>query len=166
MEKMKVQALLIEDNPGDVVLLGAYLERDTLAGYELTTVERLDEAIAALSARKFDIILLDLGLPDCSGLETFTCIDKVAPETPKIILSGYTDETFALEAVRAGAQDYLMKGPQGWGIAARSIRYALERQRTQDKLRESEEKYQQLLELNRLLEKRVQECISAASASR
>jgi PAS domain S-box-containing protein len=146
MDKTKIQILLVEDNPGDVILLDEWLQEDTLAAFELTTVERLDEAIATVCQRQFDILLLDLGLPDSYGLETFTRIHQAAPQIPTIILSGRSDDAFALEAVQSGAQDYLVKGSQSWSIAGRSIRYALERQRAQDNLRESEEKYRSLAE--------------------
>lgn len=146
MDKIQIKVLLIEDNPVDVILLREALERDALNSFELIAVERLQSAVETLSANIFDIILLDLGLPDSQGLETFTQIQQSATQTPKIILSGLTDESLALQAVQAGAQDYLVKGTAGFAAAARAIRYAIERQKSQIALRASEERFRAMIE--------------------
>lgn len=146
MEKNRIQALLIEDNTVDVILLREALKKDALTAFELTTVERLGAALTLLQKRSFDVILLDLGLPDSQGMETFTRIHQAAPETPTVILSGLADESFALQAVYDGAQDYLVKGPEGFSSTARAIRYALKRQQAQVALIESEERYRGLFE--------------------
>ncbi len=138
MEKTIIKILLIEDNPSDVIMLAENLERDPLSIFELTSVELLSEALGLLQHNRFDIILLDLGLPDSFGQETFNSIHQAAPDLPIIILSGGSDEALALDAVQTGAQDYLVKGPTSWGIAARSIRYTIERQRSHLAVRESE----------------------------
>ena len=138
MNRADIKVLLVEDNPTDVILLREALNKDTLNTFELTLVERLSGAVKQLATHPFDIILLDLNLPDSRGLDTFSCIHQTIPELPKVILSGLTDEDFALQAVQAGAQDYLVKGPDGFSAAARAIRYAIERQQTQKALQESE----------------------------
>jgi PAS domain S-box-containing protein/putative nucleotidyltransferase with HDIG domain len=146
MNKTQIQVLLIEDNSADVVFLGEALQKDLLSSFELTTVERIGSAVALAQEQSFDIILLDLGLPDSQGLETFIRIHQVAPNIPKVILSGFANEAFALQAVQAGAQDYLVKGAEGFASAARAIHYAIERKRAEKALRESEERFRSLYE--------------------
>ena len=148
MDKIQIKVLLIEDNPVDMVLLREALGQDALNSFELTAVERLQAAAETLLENNFDVILLDLGLPDSQGLETFSHLHGFVPETPKIILSGLTDESLALQAVHIGAQDYLVKGTTGFASAARAIRYAIERQKAQAAVRASEEHYRYLFENN------------------
>src|SRR4029077_2801378 len=96
----------------------------------------LRAAIALLGSREIDVILLDLNLPDSRGLETFSKIQRVAPELPVIILSGVADEALAVESVRAGAQDYFVKGSMSVPVLVRAVRYALERKQLQRQLAE------------------------------
>jgi len=144
----KIRTLLIEDNPVDVLLLREALGQDALNSFDLTAVERLHSAIETLQKNEFDVILLDLGLPDSQGFEAFTRIHQLVPEIPKVILSGLTDEALALRAVHMGAQDYIVKGTAGFSAAARAIRYAIERNKGQQQLRESEERFRYLFENN------------------
>jgi PAS domain S-box-containing protein len=146
MPKTQIQVLLIEDTPTDVIFLREALAQDTLISFELTTVERLQTALEILQKTAFDIILLDLGLPDSQGLETFTRIHVLTPAIPKVILSGLTDEVFAVQAVHAGAQDYLVKGTAGFASVARAIRYAIERHEAQLAVRASEERFRAMIE--------------------
>lgn len=146
MDKIQIKVLLVEDNPVDIVLLRETLGQDALNSFELTAVERLQAAAETLSENNFDVILLDLGLPDSQGLETFTHLHQFAREIPKIILSGLTDESLALQAVHHGAQDYLVKGTTGFVSAARAIRYAIERQKAQAAVRASEERFRAMIE--------------------
>src|SRR6185436_20527626 len=94
----------------------------------------------------FDIILLDLNLPDGQGLDAFIKIHQEAPNTPIVILSGLMDEEIAFQAIHLGAQDYLVKGHEAWEVAARTLRYAIERQRSQAALRDSENRFRNLFE--------------------
>ncbi len=146
MSKTQIKVLQVEDNPSDVIFLREALATDTLTAFSVTSVERLSKALTLFPKGQFDIILLDLGLPDSQGLETFTRLHQALPETPIVIFSGLADEAFALQAVQAGAQDYLVKGPVGFSAAARAIRYALERQQAQESLRISEARYHQVLD--------------------
>lgn len=141
MDKDPIQVLLVEDNPIDVVLLRETLRQDALNTFNLHTVEFLSDALETLQNNAFNIILIDLGLPDAQGLETFNRIHQQAPTLPKIVLSGLADESLALQAVHAGAQDYLVKGTAGTSAAARAIRYAIERQKLNRSLSESEERF-------------------------
>lgn len=110
----------------------------------LSVADRLSTANALLQKSRFDLILLDLGLPDSQGLASFTRARKFAPEIPIIILSGLNDEVFALQAMQAGAQDYLMKDAYNLTSCARAIRYAIERNKLHSNLRESEQRFSTL----------------------
>lgn len=135
-DERKFRILLIEDDPDDVLII-----RETLADpesamkAELIAASTLDDGIDKLSAGEADVVLLDLSLPDSQGLDTFVRVHAQAPTVPVIILTGLDDESFALEAVSQGAQDYLVKGNLNAKMLARVIRYAIERNRTQAELR-------------------------------
>jgi PAS domain S-box-containing protein len=141
MIKTEIRALLVEDNALDVVLLRSALEKDPLNSYGLTMAERIRTAREHLKTQQFDIILLDLGLPDSLGMNTFLQVQQFAPQVPVIILSGIIDEESSVEAVQAGAQDYILKSPEGFNSICRAIRYAIERKKNQEALRISEERY-------------------------
>jgi diguanylate cyclase (GGDEF)-like protein len=132
--KPLIQVLLIEDNPTDVLLLREAVGGDALALFEFTIAESLKSGLEYLRQNHFDVVLLDLGLPDSQGLSSFESISSAFPEKPVVVLSGTADQSLALEAVQSGAQDYLVKGPTGWEIASRAMRYAIERKRMEERL--------------------------------
>ena len=105
-----VRILLVEDNPGDAVLLREMLRDAGEDRFVLSHVSRLDEAVQRLVMAPFDIILLDLSLPDAHGLETLSRCRVHAAGTAIVVLTGMNDESLALRAVQEGAQDYLVKG--------------------------------------------------------
>ena len=129
------RVLLIEDNPGDAELIAISLEG--AGGYQLEVCGRLSEAVERIARNGLDLILLDLGLPDSEGLDTFLRVNARAPHLPIVVLTGSEDDTLALQAVREGAQDYLVKGVAS-PLLLRSLRYALERKRGQEALRLSQ----------------------------
>jgi diguanylate cyclase (GGDEF)-like protein len=134
MIDMAVRALLVEDNPADARLMVELLSDAGARGVKLQHVDRVSAALMNLGNQEFDIVLLDLSLPDSSGLETVSRICAADPRIPVIVLTGMEDDALALAAVHAGAQDYLVKGQvDGTGIG-RSIRYAIERKRLEDSL--------------------------------
>src|ERR671911_93576 len=142
-----VRVLLVEDNPGDARLVEILLsEASSSADFEVVSAERLDEAFERLEQSGFDAILLDLSLPDSSGLETVSRMRAAAPQTPMVVLSGQDDEETTLQALHMGAQDYLLKGKADNDTMARSIRYAIERARTEKELRQSEERFRLLIQ--------------------
>ncbi|NJN95864.1 MAG: PAS domain S-box protein [Anaerolineales bacterium] len=141
-----IKVLLLEDNPTDVLLLQAALESDLLNTFSLTTAEKLSQGLSLLDQESFDLILLDLSLPDSHGFETFEQLHQRDASPPIIILSGNTDEQAAILAVRAGAQDYIVKDAASLAILARSIRYAVERQQIQLELRTREKYWRTLIE--------------------
>ncbi|QMS89939.1 response regulator [Nostoc edaphicum CCNP1411] len=141
MAGKNIKVLLVEDNPGDVFLLQELLKEVSTVVVELMPVERLAEALNYLAKEVFDVILLDLSLPDSQGLETFVMAHLQAKATPIIVLTGIDDETLATRAMQQGAQDYLVKGQVTGDLLVRSMRYAIERQRADDALRHSEERF-------------------------
>ncbi|TVP60258.1 MAG: response regulator [Nodularia sp. (in: Bacteria)] len=136
-----IKVLLVEDNPGDVFLLQELLEEVTTANVELQPAEQLCEAFDCIARNSFDVILLDLSLPDSQGLDTFISMARHAKATPIIVLTGLDDETLALRAMQSGAQDYLVKGQVTGDLLVRSMRYAIERQHSENALRQSEERF-------------------------
>jgi signal transduction histidine kinase len=124
-----VRILLVEDNPGDARLLRFSLEEAESLHFDLVHAARLSEAVDQVRDGGVDVVLLDLSLPDAHGMETVTRMLAAAPDVPIIVLTGLTDETVAIAAVQAGAQDYLVKGSVDGGTLARAIRYAMQRKR-------------------------------------
>jgi PAS domain S-box-containing protein len=141
-----IKILLVEDNPADADLLAELLEVSGGVQWELVSVEFLHEAIAHLCKQPFDIVLLDLSLPDSRGLETLTSLREVAPDTAMVVMTGLDDEAIALEAVRLGAQDYIVKGQITTQLLTRTIRYAIERSQTFQMLRESERRFRAIFD--------------------
>jgi signal transduction histidine kinase len=121
--------LLVEDNPGDARLLREMLP----SGFDLTHVERLDEALKACGS--VDVVLLDLSLPDSHGLDTFRKVHAAA-DVPVLVLTGMADDEGAVQAVREGAQDWLVKGHVEGETLVRALRYAIERHRLTTRLQE------------------------------
>jgi len=136
-----IKVLLVEDNPGDVRLLQEFLREITSVRVELLPVGRLDEALNCLNGNRFDVILLDLSLPDSQNLETVIIAHRQIPETPIIVLTGLDDENLAIRAMQEGAQDYLVKGQVNGDLLVRSMRYAIERQLAKSARRQSEERF-------------------------
>jgi PAS domain S-box-containing protein len=139
-----VRVLVVEDNPADVELIKEYLPGMRPVRFQFESVPRLSEALARLKEKAFDLLLIDLGLPDSQGIDTFLNLQKAAPETAAIILTGNNDEEMAVMAVRNGAQDYLIKGEINGTVLLRVARYAIERKRAEEALRESEGKLKAL----------------------
>lgn len=137
MEDKSITVLLVEDDSDDTLLI-----RETLSEIDpsqlrlkIESTETLEAGLDRIAQGGIDVVLLDLTLPDSQGLETFVRIHSSAPAVPIIILTGYNNETFALDAVRQGAQDYLVKGSVNARMLTRVIRYGIERNRTQAELR-------------------------------
>jgi PAS domain S-box-containing protein len=139
-----VKVLLVEDNPGDARLIRVYLSEAGAATFELTHVERLAEGITRVRENGYDVVLLDLSLPDASGLDTVTRMHAAAAACPIVVLTVTDDEAIALRTLRVGAQDYLTKGRIDSVLLTRAIRYAIERRRSEQALRESEERFRVL----------------------
>jgi len=146
MTQAATAVLLIEDSDTDALLLREALAGDLIGQFEVTAVERLGMGLQLLAQRHFDVVLLDLGLPDSQGLATFERLHAATPEVPVVVFSGNRDTFAATEAVQRGAQDYLVKGQTAWDSAPRAIRYAIERQRSQALLQQNERRLRLLIE--------------------
>jgi two-component system, cell cycle response regulator len=129
-----VNILLIEDNPGDARLIEELVKEYPSGGFSITVVRTLEQGIQRLKNELFGIVLLDLGLPDSNGLETFVKLRDQELDLPILVLSGLNDEEVAVKAVQEGAQDYLVKGDFRPDQLYRAIRYALERYSLQSEL--------------------------------
>jgi len=141
-----IKVLLIEDNPGDARLVKEMLADAGPNKFNLVHAGMIREGLSLLKDEAYHLILLDLSLPDGHGLDTVKQVCAVAPHLPVVILTGLDDETIAIRAVQEGAQDYLLKGQMDSNLLARAIRYAIERKRAEEKLRESEERFRELAE--------------------
>jgi two-component system cell cycle response regulator len=131
MPALLTKILLVEDNPGDARLLREPLTEVLESEFEVTQCETLKQAIESLKKNKPDVVLCDLGLPDAQGLEAVRCIHGEAPDVPLVVLTGLNDEASAVQSLKEGAQDYLVKGQIDGGLLWRALRYAMERQRVQ-----------------------------------
>jgi PAS domain S-box-containing protein len=144
-----LKVLLVEDDLGDAAWIKELLEdsEESMYRFELQHSTRLAEALQYLSQEKPDAVLLDLGLPDSQGMPTLQRLIDVAPDVPVVVLTGLADEEFGALAIHAGAQDYLIKGQINRDQLVRSLRYAMERQRSEEALRQSEARYRAVGEL-------------------
>jgi signal transduction histidine kinase len=147
MNKPSLRVLLVEDSPSDARLIQQSLLSHEVSAFKVLVSECLDDAIARLTNEQFDVLLLDLGLPDSTGIETLIRASDAAPEMPIVVLTGADDQTISVEAIKHGGQDYLVKGHADAQIIANAIRYAI--------LRKNAEK--ELKSLNEELERRVAE---------
>jgi len=129
-----IRILALDDNPYAIRLIREILSDVPHLEFDLCHEQRLDAALATLRTTDFDIILLDLSLPDSFGLDTFSETHKAAPHTPVVILTNSDDDSLAAEAVGLGAQDYLVKNELDGRLLARSIRYAIQRQQAAKEL--------------------------------
>jgi len=154
MDDKRVKILLIEDDADDVWVMRGLLDDRWDGPFELINVELLSDAVELADRRPFDVILLDLTLPDSRGLPTFLAVQDRFEGVPVVVLSGYDDEQTAISAVQAGAQDYLVKGQVDDRLLVRSIRYAIERSkrtRAEDGLRDTMEEFRAAQEIQQQL---------------
>ena len=130
--------LLVEDNPGDADLARERLNSFPDYAFEITLVTRLSEAIAALETTPFDAVILDLNLPDSTGIATLKRLREIRKEMAIIVLSGADDEALRREALREGAQEFLGKNEPASRLVARTFLYALELHRIEEEHRQIE----------------------------
>ena len=138
MPNSPLRVLLVEDSPSDAELLQASLSEEGLGPFVFTVAESWAKAAQVLGGERFDVMLLDLSLPDVTGSETFRAARAAAPQIPIIVLTGLADEAMGLEAIHQDIQDYLPKGKTDGAQMARAIRYAIERKHTQLELRRAQ----------------------------
>jgi len=129
------EVLVVEDAPTDARLtLDLLHDPVNRRAFRTRDVRTLAAGLEALQSRRFDVVLLDMMLPDMRGLEVVRQVIAAAPELPILVLRGLDDERMALEAVLGGAQDYRIKGQSGPGILRRAVRHAIERKRLERQL--------------------------------
>jgi PAS domain S-box-containing protein len=157
----KIRILLLEDNAADQYLIAAFLGEANGFSFSLQGVDRVSDGLESLSVSEFDLVLLDLSLPDASGLEGFERIRRAAPRVPIIVLTGLDDDASAVAAVNAGAQDYLVKGWVDGQTLIRSIRYAIERHQVVARLHESLEREQEVAERLRESQRRFRSLVAS-----
>lgn len=146
MEKKPIKILLVEDNPAEARSVQECLLEAEHTVYNFTHAERFSDAKKILDEHAFDVVLLDLTLPDSKGIETVEHTVKVAPHIPIVVLTGINDNGLATQALQAGAEDYLIKGKTDCTSLVRAIRYAIERKRLSTLLQISEERYRTFFE--------------------
>ena len=105
-----IKILLIEDNPADARLIDIYLKESYKSHYSLSVVDLLSKGLDLLNTDDFDIIIIDLSLPDSSGIDTFKDVFAAADKKPVMVLTGLEDESVGINTVKLGAQDFLIKG--------------------------------------------------------
>jgi len=146
MSAEQIHALLVEDDDAYAQMLELALASEPSAPVTLERARSLVEARQRLSARAFGAVLLDLGLPDSSGIETFRRLQSAAGEIPIVVLTASDDDGLAVSAVHAGAQDYLVKSSTDAQLLSRSLRYACERARLRRILAEREARFRALVD--------------------
>ncbi len=135
LTEVQIKILLIEDNPGDVRLFRESLADTGPGRCEMVSCDQLAKALELIASDSFDVIFVDLSLPDSTGLETVLTLRHSAPDIPLVILTGSSNENLVMAAVKCGAQDYLVKGEFSPSVLVRSMRYAIERNRLQQQLK-------------------------------
>ncbi|CAK0773380.1 putative Multi-sensor hybrid histidine [Azospirillaceae bacterium] len=142
-----VRVLLVEDDFGDAGLVRAALRRVVIPKFELRHETTLKGAIQWLKSSVCDVVLLDLSLPDSTGFDTISSMRDVLPDRPILVLTGYDDPDFAVSAVLAGAQDYLVKGDLRGAALSRAICYSIIRKSMEDHLRLSERRQRVIVDM-------------------
>src|SRR5438105_78883 len=136
-----IKVLLIEDNPADARLIEVMLAEARGLDFELSWADSLTAGMQRLATQPADVVLLDLGLPESTGLETLQRLFAHDTKVPTlVVLSGLTDEVIAVQALKSGAQDYLVKGQVDSALLVRAIRYAIGRSQADEALRQAKEK--------------------------
>lgn len=146
MNNDSTNILLIEDNPGDVRLIQEMLYNAEVMDFSLEVAGILEDGLALIREQQFDVILLDLTLPDSDSTDTLTKVLEEANTTAIVVLTGFDNQQFGVQAVKFGAQDYLVKDDTNGKLLVRALRYAIERHRSEEILRRSRAEYQSLID--------------------
>ncbi|MGZ7136442.1 MAG: response regulator [Methanobacterium sp.] len=146
MQVKPIKILIIEDSKEDIIIIKEMLKETSKIPFKLNYANKLKTGFEELFNDSYDLILLDLNLPDSWGFDTFIRTYDQAPELPIVILSGFDDEDVAIKAVREGAQDYLIKGEIDGRVLARSIYYAIERKNIEKQLIKTQKDLRKLIE--------------------
>ncbi len=136
-----ITILVVEDNPGDYVILKEHLQRMSLPVKKIIHAVNMEAVSSLITNINFDIVLLDLSLPDSIGIDSVITMDRLLPKTPIVCLSGFSAEDSAVESISLGAQDYLVKGYFDEKLLAKTIQYSIERKRILENLHLSNERF-------------------------
>ena len=139
MSEQTIRILLIEDNPGDRRLIEEAFKEVSDTPVEIEWTDRLSSGIDIIQGKFIDAVLLDLSLPDSTGLDTFKTLHEKIPSIPIVVLTGLDNKEMATNAVKAGAQDYLLKGNLSGNLLLQAVRYAIERYSLIQNLKASKE---------------------------
>lgn len=134
MTETKIKVLMVEDEPADEATIHAMIVNGGAGRYEVVHEKTLSGATERLRKETFDLILLDLSLPDSNGLTTMNSIQHEASGAAIVVITGTDDEAIALEALKSGAEDFLVKGQFNVSLLVRSAKYAVERKRAEEKI--------------------------------
>ena len=132
---------MIEDNPGDARLVGELL-KETRGEFSIEVAEKLGQGLSLLCSREPDVILLDLNLPDSRGLETVGKLQDQFSHLPIVVMTSLDDQVLANQAVRSGAQDYLIKGTVDGELLRRTLLYAIERKQAEEAILKAKEEWE------------------------
>ncbi|MBI4649816.1 response regulator, partial [Candidatus Desantisbacteria bacterium] len=146
MGKINFNVLMVEDNNGDAKLVSEMLKGYIPVSFKMSRTNCLEKTLKILKEEKFDIILLDLDLPDSHGLVTLGKIISMNYRIPIIVLTGFDDDDTGIKAMQMQAEDYLIKGYIDTNLLVRSIRYSIERKSVKEKLELSKQQYKSLAE--------------------
>lgn len=141
-EADKYNLLVVEDNPGDYMLLQEYIRMSKLPVEKVFHSLNMKSAMEIAVQNPIDLILLDLTLPDSTGTDSVMLLDHLLPTTPIVVFSGLATLEIAIESISLGAQDYLIKGEFDERLLGKAVQYSIERKRSQEKLRKSNELYE------------------------
>lgn len=144
MKKETIKVLLIEDNPGDARLIREMLSKSNVSKYLVTHCESIKDALYNMNRGNFDVILLDLNLPNSLGYKTFERIHKEKPYIPIVLLTGIDNDELGEKTVKNGAQDYLVKGQIGSQLLSRVLLYSISRKKIEEELKDSQKELRDL----------------------
>jgi len=145
-----IRVLLIEDSRADARLVQLDLEGSGEDNFEIQLAERLEDALRRIESERADVILTDLNLPDSKGLNSFRKLREAAPHLPIVLLTNDSDENLAVQMVKEGAEDYIVKGEVKGKYLSRAILYAIERRSMREKLEEQNRKLERMLQIDPL----------------
>jgi two-component system cell cycle response regulator len=135
MDSKIIKILYVEDEIDHAILIGEFINEIKDVNYEMTHVQKLDEALLELDNESYDIIMLDLSLPDKQGLDTITTVCERAPDIPVVVMTSLEDESMAIKALQKGAEEYLVKGEMNSHALSRILRYSIMRHKGRVELR-------------------------------
>lgn len=145
-----IRVLLLEDDPADARLVDLMLRKAPRTLFSVEICSKLAQAVERLAQGGFNVVLADLSLPDSSGLATLKALTDTAPDMAVVVLTGNDDDAQAIEALKHGAQDYLVKGRDDGFILSRVVRYAVERKNAEQALREARDKAEEAAQVKSL----------------